>query len=159
MRLAELPSYLEMLAVRAGEAAIPGADAMGGDFRDEVKRRLTIRSHPRGTRTPSAPGEPPARESGDLAASVSMDPATTPVIATATVGPNMPPRDAVQEFGMAGIRPVRTPFMVYEYDGLHFSKVVNVPERSYMRSTAELMAGDGRLADAAAEAFYRAMWG
>ena len=159
MTLEELPGYLLMLAARAGEAAIPAADAMGGDFRDEVKRRLTEKSHARGTRTPAPPGGPPAMESGDLAGSVTMTPATTPVVATASVGPNLPPRDYVQEFGMRGIRPVRAPRMVFVYGDLYRARVVNVPERSYMASTARLMAADGSLAQAAADAFYAAMWG
>ena len=157
MRLAELPGYLEALAVRAGEAAIPGADAMGEAFRDEVKRRLTERSHPRGTRTPSPPGSPPAKESGDLAASVSMDPATTPVVATASVSPHTI-YDAVQEYGDT-IHVRNAKYMHFWYDGEYFAKTVVVPERSYMRSTLELMLADGSLSRAAAEAFYAAMWG
>ena len=159
MTLGELPGYLRMLAARAGEAAIPGADAMGGAYRDEVKRRLTALSHERGTRTPAPRGGPPAMESGDLAGSVTMDPASTPVVATATIGPHMPPRDYVQEFGMDGIHPATQPYMVFLYGDWYHAKEVSVPERSYMRSTADLMAADGSLATAAAGAFYRAMWG
>ena len=159
MTLEELPAYLLMLAARAGEAAIPAADAMGWEFTQEVKKRLTARSHERGTRTPAPAGEPPAMESGLLAGSVVMIPAATPVVATASVSPHVSPRDWVQEWGKDGIRPVRAKYMVYEYDGLHFSTVVNVPERSYMRSTVDLMVADGSLTRAAAEAFYAAMWG
>lgn len=147
------------LAVRAGEAMIPAADAMGSSFEIEVKRRLTEKSHERGTRTPAPPGGPPAMESGALAASVTMDPASTPVVATASVAPHLPPRDWVNEYGLSGIRPVRAKYMHFWYDGERFEKIVNVPERSYMRSTAEIMAADGSLTDAAAAAFYAAMWG
>lgn len=159
MTLEELPGYLEALAIRAGEAAIPGADALGAAFRDEIKRRLTAVSHERGTRTPAPAGGPPAKESGDLAASVKMDPATTPVVATAVVGPHLPPRDFVQEFGMDGIRPVRAPRMVFYYSGLYRARVVNVPQREYMVSTAEIVARDGAVATKVAGAFYAAMWG
>ena len=159
MTLEELPGYLRMLAARAGEAAIPAADAMGSDFRDEVKRRLTEKSHARGTRTPAPPGGPPAMESGDLAGSVAMVPATTPVVATSSVAPHKSPRDWVQEWGLDNIRPVRAPRMVFVYGDLYRARRVDVPERSYMRSTVDLMVADGSLTRAAAEGFYVAMWG
>jgi phage gpG-like protein len=43
---------------------------MGKQAEQEVKRQLTKRSHSRGTPTPSPPGQPPAKISGDLADSV-----------------------------------------------------------------------------------------
>ena len=100
MTLDELPGVLRALAVRAGEAAIPGADKLGGEFRDAIKRRLTALSHERPSRTPAPAGGPPAMESGGLAGSVAMVPASTPVVATAVVGPHASPKDYVQEFGM-----------------------------------------------------------
>lgn len=159
MTLDELPGYLRALAVRAGYAAIPGADKLGADFRDEIKERLTALSHARGTRTPAPPGGPPAMESGDLAGSVTMDPASTPVVATAVVGPRLPPRDWVNEFGKDGIRPVHAEYMRFYYNGLQLRKVVNVPQREYMVSTAEIVAHDGAVAAAVAAAFYAALWG
>jgi hypothetical protein len=158
MTLDELPGYLRMLAARAGEAAIPAADAMGGSYRDEVKKRLTALSHVRGTRTPAPPGGPPAMESGGLAASVAMVPASTPVVATASVAPHAPPRDWVQEYGHTmHARPGG--LMAFFYGDIYLVKTVTVPERSYMRSTLDLMVGSGELTRAAAGAFYRAMWG
>ena len=159
MTLDERPGYLRMLAARAGEAAIPASDAMSGDFTVEVKRRLTRVWHERGTITPAAPGEPPAAESGDLAASITQVPASTPVVATSSSAPHLPPRDWVQEWGLDNIRPRTQPRMVFVYGTLRKAKVVNVPERSYMRSTVDLMVADGALANAAARAFYVAMWG
>ena len=132
---------------------------MGRAYEDGVKKALTALSHARGTRTPAPPGGPPAMESGALAASVSMVPASTPVVATAQIAPHLPPRDWVPEGGRAGIRPVHAKYMRYYYDGLHLSKVVNVPERSYMRTTADRMSADGSLSTPAAAAFYAAMWG
>jgi hypothetical protein len=157
MRLAELPAYLQMLAVRAGEAAIPAADAMGEAYQSEVKTVLTRMSHERGTRTPSPPGEPPAMESGDLAGSVTMVPATTPVIATSSVSPHRV-YDWVQEYG-ATIHAHGTGFMHFFYEGERFERTVHIPERSYVRSTVTRMIASGELTAAAAEAFYRAMWG
>lgn len=162
MTLAELAAYLEMLAVRAGYAAIPAADSIGESFRDEIKRRLTALSHDRGTRTPAPEGGPPAKESGKLADSVTMTPATTPVVATAPVGPNMPPRDAVQEFGGSmHARPGNRRGMVFFYDppGWYHAQHVTVPAREYMLSTAKIVARDGAVAAKAAGAFYAAMWG
>lgn len=159
MTLDELPAFLGALAVKAGYAAIPGADSLGESFRDEIKQRLTARSHVRGTRTPSPPGSVPAKESGALADSVTMTPATTPVVATSPVGPNLSPRDWVNEYGKSGIRPVHAPYMVFEYDGWKHMKVVNVPQREYMLSTAEIVARDDAVATKAAGAFYAYLWG
>lgn len=159
MTLAELGPYLEALAVKAGYAAIPAADSIGESFRDEIKKRLTALSHVRGTRTPAPPGGPPAKESGALADSVKSYPATTPVVATSPVGPNLSPRDWVQEEGLSGIRPSHMPYMKFVYGDLYRAKVVNVPQREYMVSTAEIVAHDGAVAQKAAEAFYAAMWG
>lgn len=160
MTLNELPAYLAAIRDRAAEAAIPAANGMADHFETVVKERLTEKSHARGTRTPSAPGEPPAMESGDLAGSVTVDPATTPVVATAKCGPRLPPRDWVQEWGIpGGIHVRRAKFMRYEYDGPRFSKWVPARERSYMRSTAELLIADGSLSRVGAEAFYAYMWG
>lgn len=160
MTLDELPGYLRMLAARAGEAAIPASDGMGSDFEKEVKRVLTRVWHARGTVTPAAIGEPPAAESGDLAGSIAMVPASTPVVATSSVAPHKEPRDWVQEWGIpGGIDVKRAKYMRFYYDGLRLKKHVPAHERSYMRSTVDRMAADGALTNAAARAFYAAMWG
>lgn len=159
MTLAELGPYLEALAVKAGYAAIPGADSIGESFRDEIKKRLTERSHVRGTRTPSPPGSVPAKESGALADSVKSYPASTPVVATSPVGPNLGPRDWVNEYGLSNIRPVRFQYMHFFYDGERYEKRVDVPQREYMLSTAEIVARDPAVAEKAAGAFYAYLWG
>ena len=160
MTLAEFAAYMQALAVKAGLAVIPATNAMADLDRDEIKKRLTERGHARGTRTPAPPGSVPAMESGDLAGSVANNPrASTPVVAVATVGPHMPPRDAVNEWGLDGIRPVRAKYMRFYYDGLQLRKVVNVPQREYMLSTVMILVGDGQLHDVAAAAFYAALWG
>ena len=160
MTLDELPGYLRMLAARAGEAAIPAADKLGSEFRDEIRHRLTEKSHARGTRTPAPPGGPPAMESGRLAGSVTMTPATTPVVATAVVGPNMPPRDYVQEFGgTMRAKPGNHRGMVFLYGDWYNAQRVTVPAREYMLSTAEIVARDGAVAQGVADVFYAAIWG
>ena len=159
MTLDELPGYLRMLAVRAGYAAIPASNAMSEAFKKEVKERLTALSHERPTRTPAPPGGPPAAESGGLAGSVAQVPASTPVVATSSVAPHAAPRDAVQEYGMTIFAKSRGG-MRFQYGAdFYRARVVRVPERSYMRSTVDLMVADGSLTRAAAEAFYAAMWG
>jgi hypothetical protein len=159
--LDELPGYLRMLAARAGEAAIPAANGMGDAFRDELKQRLTERSHVRGTRTPAPPGSVPAKESGLLAFSVRTDPrASTPVVATAVVGPHMPPRDAVNEWGgEMHARPGNRRGMTFLYGDWYHAQHVKVPAREYMVSTVDILVADGRLTAVAARAFYAAMWG
>lgn len=162
MTLAELGPYLEALAVRAGYAAIPGADSLGESFRDEIKHRLTARSHERGTRTPSPPGSVPAKESGGLADSVKSYPASTPVVATSPVGPNAPPKDAVQEEGgHMHARPGNRRGMVFLYSppGWYHAQHVSVPAREYMLSSAEIAARDDAVAAKAAGAFYAYLWG
>lgn len=54
-------------------AAVAGAKLM----ETESKRLLGLRSHPRGTPTPSPPGAPPAKISGDLQGSVIADASAT----------------------------------------------------------------------------------
>lgn len=155
----ELPGYLRALRERAAYAVIPAADAMGSHFEHRVKERLTERSHVRGTRTPAPEGGPPAMESGSLAASVAMVPASTPVVAVSSVAPHRSPRDWVQEWGVPEIHVRRAPFMHFWYDGERFEKVVHIPSRSYIRSTRDMLIADGSLREAAARAFYEALWG
>lgn len=65
-RIAEIPDKLD---VATRQAALGGARLMGV----ETRRLLSLRSHPRGTPTPSPAGAPPARISGDLRGSVQVD--------------------------------------------------------------------------------------
>lgn len=66
-KLTALPGKLDA-ATR--EAAVGGAKLM----EVETQRLLGLRSHSRGTPTPSPPGAPPARISGDLRGSVQSGP-------------------------------------------------------------------------------------
>jgi hypothetical protein len=49
--------------------------------------------------------------------------------------------------------------MAFYYDGIRLVKHVRAPERSYMRTTVDLLVADGSLTREAAAAFYAAMWG
>jgi phage gpG-like protein len=68
--------------------------------RDEMRRKLSQRSHSRGTPTPSAPGTPPARISGRLEGSVT---ASSPTggggVWRAHSGPHGVVYAAIQNFG------------------------------------------------------------
>lgn len=67
---------LRRIADRAGnQGGRAAAKAMGEQAEIEVVRQLVKRTHGRGTPTPSPPGQPPAKISGDLADSVRAEPA------------------------------------------------------------------------------------
>lgn len=68
-----LRRYAERAAHEGGKAA---AEAMAGVGQDAIRRELRRKSHAVGTRTPSAPGEPPAFASGRLWASIHKQPAS-----------------------------------------------------------------------------------
>lgn len=65
----------ELLA-RLNRATHEGVNAGLALAERETKINLVKRSHPRGTKTPSAPGQPPAMISGHLARSVRTEPAS-----------------------------------------------------------------------------------
>jgi len=67
---AKLTALPEKLDGASREAAIGGAKLM----EVETQRLLGLRSHPRGTPTPSPRGAPPAKISGDLQGSVQSGP-------------------------------------------------------------------------------------
>lgn len=72
----EMPDWAAMAAqittrVAGMDAATrAGLEAVAELAEHAVVDQLTLRSHPPGTPTPSAPGQPPAMVSGDLAGSV-----------------------------------------------------------------------------------------
>lgn len=53
-------------------AASVGVELSAEKLQEETRRLLNQKSHAKGTQTPSAPGEPPARISGDLSESVTI---------------------------------------------------------------------------------------
>jgi hypothetical protein len=61
---------LERMAERAEAGRLAAAQAAGHAAEAEIKRQLTRYSHPKGTPTPSPPGEPPAVVTGSLRRSV-----------------------------------------------------------------------------------------
>src|SRR6266403_4690149 len=92
---------LRRVADRAdGEGGRAAAEAMAGAGRDEIQRKLGMRSHARGTPTPSAPGTPPARISGRLQGSIGTTPPTGGGgVWTAYAGPRGVVYAAIQQHG------------------------------------------------------------
>lgn len=66
----DLAAALERIAAAGESAARPAAEAMAAVAERTVKQELSIDSHPRGTPTPSRPGEPPSLVTGQLRRSV-----------------------------------------------------------------------------------------
>jgi len=149
---AQSAAAVEGLAKRASAGAEAAANAMADVFKPAVQEKLTARRHPFATKTPSAPGEPPAAISGALAGSMLNTPAIEVGVATweAKSGPTI--RYArIQELGgvMTG-----HPLMHWREDGVpHWSHQHALPPRPYMLPTAEELCDSGVLGDAAAAAF------
>lgn len=66
----EYEAALVALAARVDVATGHATGEAAKHVRDKAKELLTQRSHARGTPTPSPPGQPPAKISGDLAGSM-----------------------------------------------------------------------------------------
>jgi phage gpG-like protein len=127
----------------AGPAARAATTAMARAYqRGVVATELSRYSHTRGTRTPSPPGEPPARVSGALARSIKTSPAkeTEPGHWSSSVGPRVV-YGRIQELGGQSGRGRRT----------------TTPPRPYLRPAVDRMRGDGTLHRVAVEAFGQAL--
>jgi phage gpG-like protein len=105
-----------------------------------MKRKLSQRSHARGTPTPSAPGTPPARISGALEGSVTASQASGGGgVWRAHSGPHGVVYAAIQNFGGTAGR----------------NHASHLPPRPYEATDAD----QAPVSRAAAEAFHRAMRG
>lgn len=71
--LTKLRQEIALIPERLDEATRVAAVGGARLIETEAQRLLALRSHPRGTPTPSPPGAPPARISGDLLGSVHAD--------------------------------------------------------------------------------------
>jgi|SRR5581483_10447761 len=137
--------HLRELARRAetsgGRAAVV---AMAAEAERGIKAKLSQRAHPRGTPTPSAPGQPPAIITGTLRRSVTGQPPqrTGAYRWEAAVGPTAV-QGRIQEFGG------RT--------GCHYA--TTLPPRPYARPAVSQLRASGRLDEVAATAFRRAVHG
>lgn len=137
--MSEAGDRLRRLADRAdGPAGRAAAEAMAGEGKNVIQRKLSLRSHARGTPTPSAPGTPPARISGALHGSVkASSPTGGGGVWRAHVGPHGVVYAAIQNFGGVAGR----------------NHASHLPPRPYTATEADR----GPISRAGAEAFHRAM--
>lgn len=141
----------DALQARAATAA---ANAMATEFHTQlVDVTLRVSSHPRGTKTPSAPGAPPALVSGTLRRSARIVPAVaTGSRATAEVRVGTV-YARIQERG-GTVTAKRTKYLRFQYPNgsWHSVKSVRIPARPYMAPTRDLLLVTGRLRASAAQA-------
>jgi phage gpG-like protein len=139
--MSEAGDRLRRLADRAeNEGGRSAADAGAGALRDAMRHKLGMKSHARGTPTPSAPGTPPARISGALRGSVKADSATGGGgIWRARSGPHGIVYAAIQNYGGVAGR----------------NHTAHLPPRPYEATDSDR----GEVSRAAAEAFHRVMRG
>lgn len=134
---AEMRAALRRSVVEV-EAATRTATAQAAQLvKNEMQKQLRLTTHPKGTPTPSAPGEPPALVTGQLRRSIRVQTLKiAPGVYQAKIGPTTV-YGRVQELGGATGRGGRT----------------NLPARPYVKPTEAAMVGSDRLA-----AFFRDKW-
>ena len=127
----------------ASEAPLAACNALGATAQTAIKVALSLRSHAKGTPTPSKPGQPPARVTGSLASSVHR---TTPQLTgegmsrcavgtTLIYGP-------VHEFGPVVIRARNFPQLGNPTVGF-FGPEVTIPRRPYIAPTVLMLETTG----------------
>ncbi|KAB2384759.1 phage virion morphogenesis protein [Actinomadura montaniterrae] len=127
----------ELAAHDGGRAA---AGAMAREGRNAIREALNRRSHRRGTPTPAAPGQPPARISGALMTHIVVVPAVNEGSYrwVATAGSDgILPYDRIQNLGGVAGRGHRT----------------TLPPRPYIVPPVRDLRASGRLSEVGAEAF------
>jgi hypothetical protein len=130
-------------AKAAAEAPLAACDALGVTAQTAIKVTLSLRSHARGTPTPSRPGQPPARVTGSLASSVHRTTARLmgagvsrcAVGTTLIYGP-------VHEFGPVVIRAKNFPQLGNPRVGF-FGPQVTIPHRPYIAPTVLMLESTG----------------
>ena len=155
---AEHIATIDGFAARAPLGAEAAANAMADVFKPAVQSVLLARRHGFATKTPSAPGEPPAAISGRLPGSMMNEPAI-PIGGDAFLAKSGPTTrySRIQELGgwMQG-----HPLMHWHEDGVaHWSECHSLPPRPYMRPTLSALVDDDGLISAAAGAFAAVVYG
>ena len=171
MTPAELPAFLEAIKARVEASAVPVVDAVAGHYKEHLVG-FTLHesgSHPPVTRTPAAPGRPPAFMPGGLHGSLAGSVVKTPGvggggIATSIVAPHVI-YAAVQEWGatMTG-KPWMWLWVGYIGPGEVRRRgwrrhEVTIPERPYMRTAVDETIADGSLERAGMATFEAVVWG
>ena len=155
MNVSEFPLRIQGIAdALQSRAAAAAANAMATEFHRELTD-VTLRksAHPRGTVTPSAPGEPPALVTGTLRRSAQIVPAVTAgsrAVASVRVGVVYA---RIQEKG-GTVSAKRSAYLKFQYPSgtWHAVKSVKIPARPYMRPTRDLLIATRRLQARAAQA-------
>jgi len=147
----------EGIAAKVTDAAKPAVKAMADTFQDYVVRELNrfqVSVGAFGTPSPAHVG-PPAHRSGKLAGSVLVSPgASGGGVATSSVAPHTI-YARTQEVGEIH-RPTRFKYMHWINDGGEWwRKMVDIPERPYMRPAHDATIANGSLTRAAMAAFMK----
>lgn len=137
--VAEFDAALQRLKVEANRACQRGANNAAKLVASETKKKLTTTTHPKGTPTPSRPGEPPSLVTGTLRRSVVIVPAV-PLGGTAwmaQVGPTAAYARIQELGGKLGYNP-RHGMWRHGLEG-------SLPARPYLVPTVEKLIADGSL--------------
>jgi phage gpG-like protein len=148
----ELPAFLRGLQGTVADAAAPAANSMAATVAWQARINLNLAAHAPGIFWKAPEGRPPARASGNLAASMITIPSYSRVRATSVVG-NTAIYAAIQEFG-GWTEPTRHKFMHWTNDqGRWYLPHVDIPEHSYIRVATERTILDGSLQRSAMSSF------
>ena len=144
-------------ALAETEAPLAAVRALSQGGETAVKVKLTSSSHPAGTLTPSAPGEPPSLVSGALRRSLKRTPAmaTAPGCATCVLGSSLI-YAPVHEFGPVTITAKRFPQLGNPTVGF-FGHQVTIPRRPYVAPAMAEYTGSGLASRVAADAWAAAL--
>jgi hypothetical protein len=156
---AEVAARLRIMRDKAAVAAPRAAATAGGQAGETmVKVVLNKLSHPAGTPTPSAPGQPPAKVSGFLARSIQRAPTATlgPGIATTTYG-SVAIYAAVHENGPVTITVKRARVLANRDTGQVFGTQVTIPRRPFFKPATEVLVESGELTRIMTKAFLAAL--
>lgn len=152
----ELPAYLDRMRQRVAERGPKNAAyAMARRFHEYETTDVLIRNtHPRLTRTPSAPGSPPALVTGALRRSLRLFPAVG--AGTYRAMSKVIPQiiyARIQEMG-GTIVPHGHPYLRFRGIGgkMIYARSVKLPARPYMRPGHRDLVRDGSLTRAAVAA-------
>lgn len=119
----EFKAALESLVVEKLAVSELAVKAAAEQVQRDTVDQLMLKEHPRGTKTPSAPGEPPAMITGGLKASVTVSPVKRigPTRVEVQVGPTTP-YSRIQELGGTAGHGARLPARPYLAPALRGAK-------------------------------------
>jgi hypothetical protein len=135
-------SLREIRALAAADAPLAACKTLGSAGQTVIRVTLSLTSHGAGTRTPSAPGSPPARISGDLAGSFLLTPAALlgPGVASCAAG-SLLIYAPVHQFGPVTITSHGSWPLRNKATGQVFGHSVVIPRRPYIEPAMALLEG------------------